>query len=106
MADGVKVPEGYSCVRIINSGGFGTVVEMIEKSSNMHYAGKMVQCLTQKDIERDFGAAESEDVSATHSAMTQLYVSPERMESNTGNPFFGYAQIQMVADPKDFSAIS
>ncbi|KAK2940608.1 putative Protein kinase domain containing protein [Blattamonas nauphoetae] len=32
----------------------------------------------------DFGAAESEDVSATHSAMTQLYVSPERMESDTG----------------------
>ncbi|KAK2943629.1 putative Carbon catabolite-derepressing protein kinase [Blattamonas nauphoetae] len=52
MADLIKVPEGYSCVRIINSGGFGTVGELIEKSSTTHYAGKIVQCLTEKDIER------------------------------------------------------
>ncbi|KAK2959750.1 putative Protein kinase domain containing protein [Blattamonas nauphoetae] len=32
----------------------------------------------------DLGAAESEDVSSTRSVMSQLYVSPERMESETG----------------------
>ncbi|KAK2949739.1 hypothetical protein BLNAU_15313 [Blattamonas nauphoetae] len=32
----------------------------------------------------DLGAAESEDVSSTRSVMSQLYVSPERMESDTG----------------------
>ncbi|KAK2963819.1 putative Carbon catabolite-derepressing protein kinase [Blattamonas nauphoetae] len=186
MTDSIEVPDGYSFVRIINSGGFGTVVEMIEKSTGMHYAGKIVQCLTQKHKERfdrevgrlktfshpritklkesvtlkrnrvmvmelggksladvvrdysernilmpreevyrvmddlvcvlemmhehesgrtahgdikmenilmdsdghvklcDFGAAESEDVTATSSAMSQLYVSPERMDSETG----------------------
>ncbi|KAK2949384.1 putative Carbon catabolite-derepressing protein kinase [Blattamonas nauphoetae] len=186
MTDFIQVPDRYTFVRIIDSGGFGTVVEMIEKSSNIHYAGKIVQCLTQKHKERfdrevgrlrtfshpriiklketvtmegrqvmvmelggrslaevvqeytsrtvrmpreevyrvmeditsavdlmhnhssgriahgdvkmenilmdadghvklcDFGAAESEDVTATSSAMSQLYVSPERMESETG----------------------
>ncbi|KAK2942419.1 putative serine/threonine protein kinase [Blattamonas nauphoetae] len=186
MADKIKVPEGYSCVRIINSGGFGTVVELIENTTNTHYAGKMVQCLTDKDIARfdrevgrlrrfnharivklkevvtmdntkvmvmelggkslaeivkdlterkvlmaredvyrvmvdiasalelmhnhadgktahgdvklenilidadghaklcDFGAAESEDVTSTRPSMTQIYVSPERMKSETG----------------------
>ncbi|KAK2947862.1 putative Carbon catabolite-derepressing protein kinase [Blattamonas nauphoetae] len=186
MADRIKVPDGYSCVRIISSGGFGTVVELIENATTTHYAGKMVQCLTDKDIERfdrevgrmrrfnhariiklkevvtmdntkvmvmelggkslaeimkdlterkvlmaredvyrvmediapalelmhnhadgktahgdvkmenilidadghaklcDFGAAESEDVSSTRSSMTQMYVSPERMDSETG----------------------
>ncbi|KAK2952937.1 putative Carbon catabolite-derepressing protein kinase [Blattamonas nauphoetae] len=186
MADSIQVPVGYSFLRIINSGGFGTVVEMIEKSTNMHYAGKIVQCLTQKHKDRfdrevgrlktfehpriiklkesvamegnqvmvmelggksladvvqdyaerkvrmpreevyrvmediasalemmhnhesgrtahgdikmenilmdadghaklcDFGAAESEDVSSSRSVMSQLYVSPERMESETG----------------------
>ncbi|KAK2942430.1 putative Carbon catabolite-derepressing protein kinase [Blattamonas nauphoetae] len=186
MADLIKVPDGYSCVRIINSGSFGTVVELIENATNTHYAGKMVQCLTEKDIERferevgrlrrfshpriiklkevvtmdntkvmvmelggkslveivkylterkvlmaredvyrvmediasalelmhnhadgktahgdvkmenilidadghaklcDFGAAESENVSISRSVMTLLYVSPERMESDTG----------------------
>ncbi|KAK2944382.1 putative CBL-interacting protein kinase 1 [Blattamonas nauphoetae] len=52
MTDNIKVPEGYSFVRIINSGAFGTVVEMIEKSTNIHYAGKIVQCLTQKHKDR------------------------------------------------------
>ncbi|KAK2957957.1 putative Protein kinase domain containing protein [Blattamonas nauphoetae] len=186
MIDTIPVPVGYSFVRIINSGGFGTVVEMIETSTSIHYAGKIVQCLTQKHKDRfdrevgrlktfehhriiklkevatmghtkvivmelggkslaeivrdlterkvrmpreevyrvmeditsaldhvhnhprgrtshgdvkmenilmdadghaklcDFGAAESEDVTATSSAMTQLYVSPERMDSETG----------------------
>ncbi|KAK2963816.1 putative Carbon catabolite-derepressing protein kinase [Blattamonas nauphoetae] len=186
MTDSIEVPDGYSFVRIINSGGFGTVVEMIEKSTGTHYAGKIVQCLTQKHKDRfdrevgrlktfshpritklkesvtmesdrvmvmelggksladvvrdysernilmpreevyrvmddlvcvlemmhehesgrtahgdikmenilmdsdghvklcDFGAAESEDVTATSSAMSQLYVSPERMDSETG----------------------
>ncbi|KAK2947376.1 putative Protein kinase domain containing protein [Blattamonas nauphoetae] len=32
----------------------------------------------------DFGAAESEDVSVSRSVISQLYVSPERMESETG----------------------
>ncbi|KAK2943632.1 putative Carbon catabolite-derepressing protein kinase [Blattamonas nauphoetae] len=32
----------------------------------------------------DFGAAESESVSNSRSVMTQMYVSPERMESETG----------------------
>ncbi|KAK2947866.1 putative CBL-interacting protein kinase 30 [Blattamonas nauphoetae] len=32
----------------------------------------------------DFGAAESGDVSSSRSSMTMLYVSPERMESETG----------------------
>ncbi|KAK2946001.1 putative Carbon catabolite-derepressing protein kinase [Blattamonas nauphoetae] len=189
MTDTIPVPEGckfHSFVRIINSGGFGTVVELIEKSTNIHYAGKIVQCLTQKHKDRfdrevgrlktflhpriiklketvamessrvmvmelggrslaeivqdytkreilmpreevyrvmedissalelmhnhesgrtahgdikmenilmdadghaklcDFGAAESEDVSSSRSVMSQLYVSPERMESETG----------------------
>ncbi|KAK2963455.1 putative CBL-interacting protein kinase 3 [Blattamonas nauphoetae] len=177
MSDSIAVPVGW---------GFGTVVEMIEKSTNIHYAGKIVQCLTQKHKDRfdrevvrlatfdhpriiklkeavtmeanrvmvmelggksladvvkdyterkvlmprdevyqvmediasaleemhnrpggktahgdikmenilmdtdghaklcDFGAAESEDVTATRSMMSQLYVSPERMESETG----------------------
>ncbi|KAK2945411.1 putative Carbon catabolite-derepressing protein kinase [Blattamonas nauphoetae] len=52
MTDSIQVPDGYSFVRIINSGGFGTVVEMIEKSTNTHYAGKIVQCLTQKHKDR------------------------------------------------------
>ncbi|KAK2949398.1 putative Serine/threonine-protein kinase, active site [Blattamonas nauphoetae] len=52
MADRVKVPEGYSCVRIVYSGGTVVVVEMIEKSSNIHYTGKIVQCLTQNDIDQ------------------------------------------------------
>ncbi|KAK2948658.1 putative Carbon catabolite-derepressing protein kinase [Blattamonas nauphoetae] len=186
MTDFIQVPDGYSFVRIINSGGFGTVVEMIEKSTNIQYAGKIVQCLTQKHKDRfdrevgrlktfshpriiklketvtlegyqvivmelggrslaevvqdyaqrkvrmprvegyrvmedvasalelihnhesgrtahgdikmenilmdadghaklcDFGAAESEDVTVSRSVMSQLYVSPERMESETG----------------------
>ncbi|KAK2960936.1 putative Protein kinase domain containing protein [Blattamonas nauphoetae] len=52
MTDSIPVPDGYSFIRIINSGGFGTVVEMIEKSTNMHYAGKIVQFLTQKHKDR------------------------------------------------------
>ncbi|KAK2963830.1 putative E3 ubiquitin-protein ligase SMURF2 [Blattamonas nauphoetae] len=143
MTDSIQVPVGYSFVRIINTGGFGTVVEMIEKSTKKHYAGKIVQCLTQKHKDRfdrevgrlktfshpritklkesvtmesdrvmvmelggksladvvrdysernilmprgvcDFGAAELEDDSSSQSVMSQLYVSPERMESETG----------------------
>ncbi|KAK2948683.1 putative Protein kinase domain containing protein [Blattamonas nauphoetae] len=52
MADSIKVPEGYSCVRIVYSGGTVVVVEMIEKSTNIHYTGKIVQCLTQNDIDQ------------------------------------------------------
>ncbi|KAK2952684.1 putative Thymidine kinase 1 [Blattamonas nauphoetae] len=168
------------------SGGFGSVVEMVENSTQKHYAGKMMQCVTPKDRERierevnrlrkfahpgivglkelasmgnmkvivmdlgeqsladivkdhssrgvlvarevvyrvmvdvssalnlmhnhksgatahgdvkmenillfggghfklcDLGAAEKEDVSSTRGVMSQLYVSPERMESETG----------------------
>ncbi|KAK2950557.1 putative Calcium/calmodulin-dependent protein kinase type II alpha chain [Blattamonas nauphoetae] len=186
MSESIKVPDGYSFVRTISSGGFGSVVEMIENSTQTHYAGKMMQCVTAKDKERidrevnrlrkfvhpgivklkevtsvgntkvivmelgvqsladivkdstsrgvlvarevvyrvmvdvssalnvmhnhesgatahgdvkmenillfpgghfklcDLGAAESEDVSSTRSVMSQLYVSPERMESETG----------------------
>ncbi|KAK2951214.1 putative CBL-interacting protein kinase 3 [Blattamonas nauphoetae] len=186
MSDSVKVPNGYSFVRTINSGGFGSVVEMMENSTDEHYAGKIIQYVTVKDKERidrevnrlrkfnhpgivglkqvasmdnmkvivmelgkqsladivkdytsrqilmprdvvyrvmvdvssalnlmhndssgatahgdvkmenillfagghfklcDLGAVESEDVSSTRSVMSQLYVSPERMESETG----------------------
>ncbi|KAK2946921.1 putative CAMK family protein kinase [Blattamonas nauphoetae] len=186
MTDMLEVPEGYSFVKPINSGGFGSVVELIENSTQIHYAGKMIPCVTAKDKERidrevnrlrkfahpgivglkevvpmgnmkvivmelgeqsladlvldhtsrgvlvtrevvyrvmvdvssalnlmhnhesgstahgdvkmenilvfpgghfklcDLGAAESEDVSSTRSVMSQLYVSPERMESETG----------------------
>ncbi|KAK2957265.1 putative Carbon catabolite-derepressing protein kinase [Blattamonas nauphoetae] len=41
-----------SWVRIINSGGFGTVVELIENATNTHYAGKMMQYLTEINISR------------------------------------------------------
>ncbi|KAK2956634.1 putative Protein kinase domain containing protein [Blattamonas nauphoetae] len=173
-------------LKTISSGGFGSVVEMIEDSTQKHFAGKIMQCITPKDKERidrevnrlgkfgcdwivklkaivsmdnskviamelggqslaeivkdhtsrgvlvprdvvyrvmvdvssalnlmhnhpsgatahgdvkmenillfpgghfklcDLGAAESEDVSSTRSVMSQLYVSPERMESETG----------------------
>ncbi|KAK2942860.1 putative serine/threonine protein kinase [Blattamonas nauphoetae] len=186
MSESIKVPDGYSFVKPINSGGFGSVVEMMENSTQKHYAGKIIQCITPKDRERiarevsrlrkfahpgivglkevasmdnskvivmelggqsladivrdhtsrgvlvarevvyrvmvdvssalnlmhndssgvtahgdvkmenillfggghfklcDLGAAESEDVSSTRSVMSQLYVSPERMESETG----------------------
>ncbi|KAK2949387.1 putative Salivary glue protein Sgs-4 [Blattamonas nauphoetae] len=52
MADRIIVPEGYSCVRIVYSGGTVMVVEMIEKSTSIHYTGKIVQCLTQNDIDQ------------------------------------------------------
>ncbi|KAK2961035.1 putative Carbon catabolite-derepressing protein kinase [Blattamonas nauphoetae] len=52
LTDIVQYPDGYSFVRIINSGGFGTVVELIEKSTNIHYAGKIVPCMTQKHKDR------------------------------------------------------
>ncbi|KAK2950519.1 putative Protein kinase domain containing protein [Blattamonas nauphoetae] len=186
MTDVIGVPNGYTFIRAINSGGFGSVVEMIENTSKEHYAGKMMQCITDKDKARidrevnrlrkfvhpgivklkevtsvgntkvivmelgvqsladivkdstsrgvlvarevvyrvmvdvssalkvmhnhesgptahgdvkmenillfpgghfklcDLGAAESEDVSSTRSVMSQQYVSPERMESETG----------------------
>ncbi|KAK2949743.1 putative CBL-interacting protein kinase 3 [Blattamonas nauphoetae] len=186
MTEVFEVPDGYSFVRTISSGGFGSVVEMMENSTQIHYAGKMIPCMTAKDKERidrevnrlrkfahpgivglkelasmgnmkvivmelgvqsladivrdhrlrgvlvarevvyrvmmdvssalnlmhnhesgatahgdvkmenillfpgghfklcDLGAAESEDVSSTRSVMSQLYVSPERMESETG----------------------
>ncbi|KAK2946702.1 putative Protein kinase domain containing protein [Blattamonas nauphoetae] len=186
MSNPVKVPDGYTFVKPINSGGFGSVVELMENSTQEHYAGKLMQCVTEKDEERidrevnrldkfecdwivglkeivlmdnskvivmelggqsladivkdhtsrgvlvprdvvyrvmvdvscalnlmhnhesgatahgdvkmenillfpgghfklcDLGAAESEDVSSTRSVMSQLYVSPERMESETG----------------------
>ncbi|KAK2953920.1 putative CAMK family protein kinase [Blattamonas nauphoetae] len=173
-------------VRTISSGGFGSVVELMENSTQEHYAGKMIPCMTAKDEERidrevnrlrkfthlgivglkevasmdnmkvivmelgghsladivrdhtsrgvlvardvvyrvmvdtssalnlmhndssgatahgdvkmenillfpgghfklcDLGAAESEDVNSSHGVMSQLYVSPERMESETG----------------------
>ncbi|KAK2946122.1 putative CAMK family protein kinase [Blattamonas nauphoetae] len=186
MADVIGVPNGYSFVREISSGGFGSVVELMDNSTQKHYAGKMIPCMARKDKERidrevnrlrkfahpgivglkeltsmdnvkvivmelgeqsladmvrdhtsrgilvarevvyrvmvdvssalklmhndssgatahgdvkmenillfgggqfklcDLGAAESEDVSSTRSVMSQLYVSPERMESETG----------------------
>ncbi|KAK2953379.1 hypothetical protein BLNAU_11665 [Blattamonas nauphoetae] len=141
MTELVKVPEGYEFVKIISSGGFGSVVEMREKATKNHYAGKMMQCLTEIDKQRidreevvsmdntkvivmelggkslaaivseytacgekmprnvvyrvmddmsgtlqalDFGAAEAEDVSSTRTVMSMPYVSPERMESESG----------------------
>ncbi|KAK2946112.1 putative CBL-interacting protein kinase 31 [Blattamonas nauphoetae] len=186
MADVIEVPKGYTYLRTISSGGFGSVVEMVENSTKIHYAGKMIPCMTGKDNKRiadevirlrlfahprivglkeatttvnmkvivmelggqslaeivkdytsrgilvprevvyrvmvdvssalnfmhnhsseatahgdvkmenillfarghfklcDLGAAESDDVSSTRSVMSQLYVSPERIESDTG----------------------
>ncbi|KAK2960209.1 putative CBL-interacting protein kinase 3 [Blattamonas nauphoetae] len=186
MANVIEVPDGYSFVKPISSGGFGSVVEMMENSTQEHYAGKMIPCVTPKDTERidrevnrlrrfshpgvvklkevstmdnmkvimmelgrqslaeivkdytsrkalmprdavyrvmvditsalammhseeggrtahgdvklenillfsggafklcDLGAAESEDLNSTRSVMSQLYVSPERIESDTG----------------------
>ncbi|KAK2953226.1 putative Calcium/calmodulin-dependent protein kinase type II subunit gamma [Blattamonas nauphoetae] len=186
MATKIEVPDGYSMVKPLSSGGFGSVIEMMEKSSKEHYAAKMIPFVTAKDTERidrevnrlrkfdhpgivklkdvlsmgnlkvlvmelggqsladivkdyterkvlmprdvvyrvmmdissalhemhnhksgstahgdvkmenillfagghfklcDLGAAESEDVSSTRSVMSQLYVSPERLESDTG----------------------
>ncbi|KAK2952699.1 putative protein kinase [Blattamonas nauphoetae] len=52
MSDDVKVPDGYSFLRVISSGGFGSVVEMIENSTQIHYAGKIIPCVTAKDRER------------------------------------------------------
>ncbi|KAK2956503.1 hypothetical protein BLNAU_8557 [Blattamonas nauphoetae] len=52
MTDVFKVPDGYSFVRTISSGGFGSVVEMIEFSTQRHYAGKMIPCMAAKDKER------------------------------------------------------
>ncbi|KAK2945922.1 hypothetical protein BLNAU_19139 [Blattamonas nauphoetae] len=52
MAEVIEVPKGYSFVRTISSGGFGSVVDLIEKSTQKHYAGKMMQCVTAKDKER------------------------------------------------------
>ncbi|KAK2959740.1 hypothetical protein BLNAU_5229 [Blattamonas nauphoetae] len=52
MIDIIDVPDGYSFVKPINSGGFGSVVEMMEKSTQEHYAGKMIPCVTPKDKER------------------------------------------------------
>ncbi|KAK2954961.1 putative Protein kinase domain containing protein [Blattamonas nauphoetae] len=52
MADGIEVPDGYSFIREISSGGFGSVVELMENSTQKHYAGKMMQCVTAKDKER------------------------------------------------------
>ncbi|KAK2953386.1 hypothetical protein BLNAU_11672 [Blattamonas nauphoetae] len=52
MTDLVKVPEGYEFVKIISSGGFGSVVEMRENATKNHYAGKMIQCLTETDKQR------------------------------------------------------
>ncbi|KAK2963575.1 hypothetical protein BLNAU_1618 [Blattamonas nauphoetae] len=52
MSGSIKVPDGYSFVREISSTGYGNVVELIENSTQEHYAGKMIPCLTAKDIER------------------------------------------------------
>ncbi|KAK2943085.1 putative Calcium/calmodulin-dependent protein kinase type II delta chain [Blattamonas nauphoetae] len=52
MSDSIKVPDGYSFIKPINSGGFGSVVEMMENSTQKHYAGKMIPCVTPKDKER------------------------------------------------------
>ncbi|KAK2944523.1 putative Calcium/calmodulin-dependent protein kinase type II alpha chain [Blattamonas nauphoetae] len=52
MSESIKVPDGYSFVKPINSGGFGIVVEMQENSTQKHYAGKMIPCVTPKDKER------------------------------------------------------
>ncbi|KAK2962638.1 hypothetical protein BLNAU_2471 [Blattamonas nauphoetae] len=52
MTNVIEVPDGYSFVKPLSSGGFGSVVEMMETSSKEHYAGKMIPCVTEKDIER------------------------------------------------------
>ncbi|KAK2954232.1 putative CBL-interacting protein kinase 23 [Blattamonas nauphoetae] len=45
-------PDGYSIVRQISSGGFGDVFELRHNRSRVHYAGKMIQCLTPKAQEQ------------------------------------------------------
>ncbi|KAK2962061.1 putative serine/threonine protein kinase [Blattamonas nauphoetae] len=52
MAETIIVPDGYSFVREISSGTFGSVVEMIETSTNTHYAGKMIPFTAISNIER------------------------------------------------------
>ncbi|KAK2963865.1 putative CAMK family protein kinase [Blattamonas nauphoetae] len=52
MTDPTEVPEGYSFVREISSGGFGSVVELMENSTKEHYAGKMIPGVTAKDKDR------------------------------------------------------
>ncbi|KAK2954280.1 hypothetical protein BLNAU_10779 [Blattamonas nauphoetae] len=122
MADVLEVPKGYSFVRVISSGGFGSVVELIENSTQKHYAGKMMQCVTAKDKERinrevnrlrkfahpgivglkelpsmgitkvivmELGEQSLADIVKDHRSRgvlvaRELYVSPERMESETG----------------------
>ncbi|KAK2950148.1 putative Maternal embryonic leucine zipper kinase [Blattamonas nauphoetae] len=48
----ISVPDYYIFIRPINSGGFGTVVEMEDKRTKERVAGKMIQCLTDKQSER------------------------------------------------------
>ncbi|KAK2945414.1 hypothetical protein BLNAU_19683 [Blattamonas nauphoetae] len=52
MSESVKVPDGYTFVKPINSGGFGSVMEIMDKSTQKHYAGKMISYTTSKDKER------------------------------------------------------
>ncbi|KAK2954237.1 putative CBL-interacting protein kinase 3 [Blattamonas nauphoetae] len=52
MTNVIEVPDGYSFVKPISSGGFGSVVEMMKNSTRKHYAGKMIPCVTPKDNER------------------------------------------------------
>ncbi|KAK2944796.1 putative Protein kinase domain containing protein [Blattamonas nauphoetae] len=48
----VRVPDGYSFVREISSGGFGSVVEMIENATLEHSAGKIEPFFSERDMER------------------------------------------------------
>ncbi|KAK2960642.1 putative GTP-binding protein ypt2 [Blattamonas nauphoetae] len=48
----ISVPDNYTLIRPIKSGGFGTVVEMEDKRTKERVAGKMIQCLTDKQSER------------------------------------------------------
>ncbi|KAK2952669.1 putative protein kinase [Blattamonas nauphoetae] len=52
MADVIEVPDGYSFIMPISAGGFVSVVELMENSTQIHYAGKIIPYVTPKDQER------------------------------------------------------
>ncbi|KAK2959616.1 putative Sucrose non-fermenting protein kinase 1 [Blattamonas nauphoetae] len=52
MSETVSVPPGYRFLRNINSGGFGSVVEVEENSTGEHFAVKLVRCIADEDRKR------------------------------------------------------
>ncbi|KAK2946649.1 putative CBL-interacting protein kinase 17 [Blattamonas nauphoetae] len=48
----MTAPPGYSFIRHISEGGFGTVIEAEENSTGEHFAVKMIRSVSEKDKER------------------------------------------------------